>query len=225
LCRGLRCASNIRVALGPEEIGDRLFTTSLCVLGWMAESRTTPEQPIASKFPVTPEFGKGHLIKYEQESLEAQAHLSVSAVVNPQVSFATTFSKRRYKVANSIEEDSIIATNVASSRMVLIYCEARGLHLMMYGADLVEGICIELLKKLLCNGLPTTTHDNALSRLRTWQSSSFVSATGNAIPGDELVRPVYEEDQQVDPDHKHCGQGSRRETLLLGFRTSPLWTR
>jgi len=188
LCRGLRCTSNIKVALGPTENGHRLFTTSLCVLGWTAESRTTPEQPIASKFSVTSKFEKGHLIKYEQESLEAQAHLSVPAIVTPQLSFATTFSKRRYKVANSIEEDSITATNVASSRMVLIYCEARGLHLLMYGADLVEGICIELLKKLLCNGLPTFTHDNALSRLRTRQSTSFVSVTGNAIPGDELVR-------------------------------------
>lgn len=188
LCRGLRCASNIRVALGQDEHGDRLFTTSLCVLGWTAESRTTPEQPIASKFSVTSELGKEHLVKYEQESLEVQAHLSVPAVVTPQVSFATTFSKRRYKVANSIDENSIIATNLASTRTVLIYCEARGLHLMMYGADLVEAICIELLKKLLCNGLPTFTHDNALSRLQTWQSTSFVSATGNAIPGDELVR-------------------------------------
>lgn len=188
LCRGFSCPLNVRIALGPKDSGDRLFTTSLCILSWTAESRTTPEQPIASKFSVTSGFVKGRLTKYEQESLEVQAHLSVPAVVTPQVSFATMFSKRRYKVANSIEEASIIATDIASTSTVLIYCETRGLHLMMYGADLIEGICIELLKKLLCTGLPKFIHDNALSRMQTWQNSSFVSATRNVIPGEELVR-------------------------------------
>ena len=188
LCRGLRCLENLRVALGPKEDGDRLFTTSLCILGWTAESRTTPGQPIASKFSVTSGFMKGRIIKYEQESIEAQAHLSVPTVVTPQLSFATTFSKRRYKVANSIDEDSITATNLASTSIVLIYCETRGLHLMMYGADLIEGICVELLKKLLCAGHPEFFHNSTLGRIRTWQNSSFVSATENVIPGEELVR-------------------------------------
>ena len=131
---------------------------------------------------------KGRIIKYEQESIEAHAHLSLPAVVTSKLSFATTFSKRRYEVANSIDENSITATNLASTSIILIYCETRGLHLMMYGADLIERICIGLLKKLLRDGLPDFSHDNALGRIRKWQNLPFVSATKNTITVEEFVR-------------------------------------
>ncbi|MCJ1432443.1 hypothetical protein MMC27_001799, partial [Xylographa pallens] len=83
-------------------------------------------------------MGKTKVVKRQVDSLQAQISLSAALPVAPQILGGVTLSKKRYKIANSIDHDSEIAMHIAVAAIVLVYCEKSGIHLNMDGAELLE---------------------------------------------------------------------------------------
>jgi hypothetical protein len=190
VCEGKNCNGNIRISLAAEEAGQRLHTTSPCVLGWFAIGRHSPDSTIWKRLSATAEFKQKTLVKYAVKEFQVQAQLSVPVVLSPQIGCAVTFSKQNYAIANSIDHDSIIAMERAAASVVLIYDESRRLHLIFDGADVIEMCCIQFLREIGCDPsyLPPFSHSSALLRLQTWLCSNFVSIRGTYFTGDHLVR-------------------------------------
>jgi hypothetical protein len=189
-CDGQRCEANVCVALTPEELGERIYTTSPCVLGWAAQSRAKPDSPLWETLSTTKEFRNKVLTKYKVNEFRALAQLSAPVAISPQIGGAITFSKKSYKVANSIDHASILAMEIAAATVVLIFDERRGFHISCDGADIIEMLCLQYLRNMYhdASHFPPFTHTTALQRLGTWYQSSFVSPTGTYITGDHLVR-------------------------------------
>jgi hypothetical protein len=189
-CTGQDCDSNQRVALAAGESGIRLFSTSPCVLGWAGKSRVQPSSPLWKTLSVTDNFKRKPLIKYEVTEFQAQAQLSIPTIVASQIGGAITFSKRNYKIANTIDNESILAMGKAAELVVLIYDEKRGMHLACDGADLIEILCVHYLRDMGrdASSFPQFNHPNALLRLPTWYQSRFFSPMGICFTGDQLIR-------------------------------------
>jgi hypothetical protein len=139
---------------------------------------------------VTDNFKRKPVIKYEATGYQAQAQLSIPTLVTPQIGGAVTFSKRNYEIANTIDNESILAMGKAAELVVLIYDEKRGMHLACDGADLIEILCIHYLRDMGrdASSFPQFNHPNALLRLPTWYQSRFVSLMGICFTGDQLIR-------------------------------------
>lgn len=207
-CDGQQCGSNVCVALTAEEPGERVYTTSPCVLGWAAKGRTKPDSPLWNTLKVSTKFRKHEYTKYEVKEFQAQAQLSIPAVVSPQIGGAISFAKRNYKVANSIDHASNLATDIAAATVVLIFDERRGIHFACDGADIIEILCSQYLVAmgLDTSDFPPFTHPTASQRIRTWLQSSFVSPTGTYITGDFLVREASKKVSQLVELTKNASQ-------------------
>ncbi|KAL9607641.1 MAG: hypothetical protein Q9167_007464 [Letrouitia subvulpina] len=190
LCKGDQCHLNVRVSFSEEQDCVTIQTTKPCILGWNVESRTEPTTPLWDILPVTRSFKRKELTSYNLKELQVQAQLSAPLVVNPLIGGAATFGKTHYGIEESIDSTSLLALEVAAVATVLIYDEFRGVHLLCEGADIIELICMQYLRRLgLQNSdLPAFNHHTALGRCRTWYSSAFVLRSGNQISGDQLVR-------------------------------------
>ena len=213
-CGGKQCESNVCVALTATEPGERIYTTSPCVLGWATQGRTKPDSPIWNTLPVTSDFRKKTFTKYDLTEVQALGQLTIPAIVSPQIGAGITFSKRFYEVANSIDHASKLAMGIAAATVVLIFDERRGLHIACDGADIIEMLCLQLLKNLGHNSsyLPPFAHPTALQRLDTWYQSSFVTPTGTYITGDCLVR---EASKRISELVWHTKTASKRDKALL----------
>ena len=189
-CRGDQCHLNVRVSLSEEQDCVTIQTTTPCILGWYVESRTEPTTPLWDSLPVSDSFKKRELTSYLLKELQIQAQLSASLVANPLIGGAATFGKVYYGIEGSIDNTSLLALETAAVATVLIYDELRGVHLLCEGADIIELICLQYLRRLgLQNSdLPAFNHYTPLERCRTWYSSAFVLRSGNQISGDQLVR-------------------------------------
>jgi hypothetical protein len=139
---------------------------------------------------VTEEFRKREFVKHPVKEFQALAQLSVPVIVTPQIGGAITFSKQNYRIAHSIDHDSVLAMETAATAVVLIFDEKRRIHLLCDGADIIEMLCVQYLRNIGLSGssLPDFTHSTPLLRLQTWYRSNFVSATGKQLTGDHLVR-------------------------------------
>ena len=198
-CNGQSCETNVCVALTAKELGERIYTTSPCVLGWAAQSRTKPDSPLWETLKVTKGFRNKELAKYNMKEFQALAQLGIPGIVSPQVGGAITFSKTNYEVSNSIDHASILAMEMAAMTIVLIFDERRGFHFSCDGADIIEVLCLQYLGAVDCDpsSFPPFTHPTALQRLKTWYKSSFVSPIGTYITGDHLVREASKKVSQL----------------------------
>ena len=189
ICDGKRCQSNFSIALTAEENGERLYMTTPCVLGWPAETRKSARQPIATKLSISDAMGKRKVVKRQVDSLQAQVSLSAALPVAPQILGGVTFSKKRYKVANSIDHDSELAMNIAVAAVVLVYCETSNVHLNMHGAELLETLCVSFLNQMHCREYPTS-FDNGTAeiRLQCWKGSTFLTPQLFVVSGSNLLR-------------------------------------
>lgn len=210
MCDGSSCEQHLPVALNDKETGERLVTTTPCVLGWTVETRSHAARPIATTLAVTSALSKRKITKKFIASYQFQAALGAPFPVSPQILGGMTFSKKRYIVANSIDLDSDIATNMAAATTVLVYCEKRGIHLLITGADLIEIICMHLLQQTNYNSsMDFFTYGTAETRLRSWTDSMFQMPHLEAIAGSKLVRQasklissLYDTTKNVSRDHK-----------------------
>ena len=190
LCNGENCQSNLAVALSDEEQGQRLFTVSPCILAWNAETRASATRPIAAEMSVSREFIKRKVIKRQVESYQVQGALSAPFPLTPQILGGITFSKKRYLVANSIDRDSDLALGRAAAAIVLVYCERSGIHLLTSGAEVIDILCLHLLRDTSYNQdiPPAFETGSAESRLQEWKSQNFQTIAQLLIPGQRLVR-------------------------------------
>lgn len=214
-CRGERCDDNVRIALTSAEAGERLYTTTPCVLGWTAESRTAPTQLlwVKDRLAVSNDFKKRVLERYVMKELQALAQLSVPAVVTPQIGGAVTFAKRKYQVAHSIDHKSDLAMEMAAAAVVLLFDESRGIHITCDGADMIEVLCLQYLHSMgIASDLPRFCHTTALNRLRTWHHSGFRSLTGQLVTGDHLIR---EASSRISRFVEYTRQKTERKSGLL----------
>lgn len=117
-----------------------------------------------------------------------QAQLSVPFAVTPQIAGAVTFSMRTFKVSNSIDEESQIMLLRSISVPVLIYCERRGLHLLMEGADVVEEIAGQLLRETGYLGIAEIVGPQAGDRIYKWSNTMFITPSRLSISGRVLLR-------------------------------------
>jgi hypothetical protein len=186
LCNGENCKKTVSMDFTDP---DRIHFKSPCVLGWAAHTRVSPRDPIARKIEISASFAKRKEITYSASSFHLQAQLGYSGVLQAQSVAGITFDMKRYNVANSIPYNSILATALTEVATVLVYCEERGIHLAMHGADLVEAICMNLLDQLLVSeeSMPSFSQPCAIERMRTWRESTFITSSGLLVPGAVLV--------------------------------------
>ncbi|MCJ1392697.1 hypothetical protein MMC18_005568 [Xylographa bjoerkii] len=188
-CRGRRCQANVPVSFVPTDGSERILMNTPCILDWTAETRHYATRPIAKTVSISPAMGKRKMVKRQVDSLQAQISLSAALPVAPQILGGVTFSKKRYKIANSIDHDSELAMNIAAAAIVLIYCEKSGIHLNMNGAELLETLCVSLLNQMDCREYPSCFDSGtAETRLQSWRNSTFLTSFLSVVAGSALVR-------------------------------------
>ena len=199
ICGGKRCKGNGIVTSN----GDLMLPRqSPCILGWPAAIRSSPSIPIAKKVKLSARFVGNVCTSASFESAQVQAQVGwqgMSGLVG------VTFKMKQYKVANSVKSGSTLASLLSELATVLIYCEERGIHLAMHGADVIETLCMQRLNDLLWSGsidrpessvvniyneeahhLPRFVHSRAVERMATWRTSTFTTHSG-FLSGEELV--------------------------------------
>ena len=117
------------------------------------------------------------------ESFQGQVRLSVPAPVTPQFAGTVTFSKIRYKVANSIEPNSVIALGRATAATALVYCEKRGQHLLLEGADVLEEIVMQLLNEIGCTTPLQIDLVDVVARIHRWANMTLITRFRLSVPG------------------------------------------
>ncbi|KAG8526585.1 uncharacterized protein KY384_008786 [Bacidia gigantensis] len=193
-CDGTLCNKNLCVATDANEPGERLLTTTPCILGWEVEGRSSATSALWDELQVSADFTKRPVKSLHLAELQAVAQLSVPLPDTPQIGAAATFAVNNYVVNHSIESESRLAMEEAAAATVLIYDERRQLHLLCDGADIMEVLCLQYIRELGLSeaNLPLFTHTNALGRLQTWYQSAFISLTGTRLSGDLFVRKASE---------------------------------
>ncbi|MCJ1318451.1 hypothetical protein MMC15_003779 [Xylographa vitiligo] len=187
ICDGQNC--HVSISFAPGKKGEPLTMTTPCVLDWTAETRNHAGRPIAKCVEISTAMTKRKVVKRHVDSLQAQVSLSAMLPVAPQILGGVTFSKKRYKIANSIDHDSEIAMNIAVAAIVLVYCEKSGVHLNMNGAELLETVCVSLLQQMDCRDVPGFFESGtAETRLQSWRNSTFLTSHLSLVPGSDLVR-------------------------------------
>ncbi|MCJ1385892.1 hypothetical protein MMC17_009016 [Xylographa soralifera] len=189
ICDGLECQNNVSVFFAATEGGEWLMMTTPCVLDWTAEIRDYAARPIAKCVNISSEMGKRIVAKRQVDSLQAQFSLSAAFPIAPQILGGVTFSKKRYKIANSIDHDSNVAMNIAVAAVVLVFCEKSGIHLIMDGAELLETLCVSLLDQMDCRDYPSCfASGTAKARVQSWRNSTFLTPYLSVVAGSDLVR-------------------------------------
>lgn len=229
LCVGDQCHLNMRVSLKEREDGFTIQTRTPCILGWKAETRTHPTTPLWDVLALSTSFTKKREItSLALKEIQVQAQLSIPLPVNPMFGGAATFGKTHYRVSHSIDHTSLLAMESMAVATVLIYDEVRGVHLLCDGADIIELICMQLLRTLSLDesALPTFNHSTSLGRLRTWYNSVFTSQTGRQFSGDTLIREASVIISQLCETVKNVPNGSlpywSLQEVLRGGTVRPL---
>lgn len=189
ICDGQSCQTNIPVAISGTERGQMVFTITPCILDWNAEIRDSAGRPIAAELETSRDFTKRKIITRRVESYQLQGSLSAPFPLTPQILGGITFSKTRYQVANSIDQESEIALGLAAAAIVLVYCEKSAIHLLTSGSEIIDILCLDLLKQMGGCDIPSGLRTgNAETRLRGWATTNFQTTARLVIPGDKLVR-------------------------------------
>jgi hypothetical protein len=194
ICRGRYCTDRVHITLdGP----DKLHFNSQCLLGWVVNTRNSPNDRISSHMMPSNRFLERKAVTYTPRAVELQMQLGYSGGGATAVALTgVTFDMTRYTVSNSIPHNTLLATALSEMATILVYCERRKIHLAMHGADLVESICMQLVRELNSRSMPSFIHPCALERMRTWRESTFVTRSDLMVPGGEIVQHACDRLQQ-----------------------------
>ena len=200
-----------------------------CILGWKVESRTRPNEPLWTSLTLSGNFKQKEIGTFSLHEIQAQIQLIAPLSVSPQFGGAATFRKTHYRVAQSMDHDSHLASEAMAVATVLIYDESRQVHLLSEGSDIIELLCVNYLRNLglsdQIDEREVFTHKTSRERLNTWHDSNFQALTGRLITGDRMVRQatkvvsqLFEKIQEMPATSRPCWP---LENVLKGGLMTP----
>jgi len=191
LCHGQYCSRRVNV----RTAGIR--RNSPCILGWPAHTRESPISPIANKLAISQKFSQKRAFSLTLKNIQAQFTPGWSGPpVGVQASVGVSWSMKRYEIERRISFDPVYEMALTRQSVILVYCEERKVHLALHGADLIELLCVQRLRDVLCPvnqimGDETAhcfRHPSAIQRIPTWRESNFPTGDGELMPGEVLLR-------------------------------------
>ena len=192
VCGGKLCTEKVRIIMEKGKgMGFSLAPESPCILGWRAGIRETIYKPIAEDSAVSAEFRKHPKISLQPKTVSLTLQIGLSKVVNFGLNMGVSLDLKQYDVGSTIPMDM-----ETQSGSVLVYCETRRVHLLMTGADVIELVCIQLLKNQNCkiNSASFDRLNTATGRMVVWRTGIFPnqSEDDTYISGKELFRAASE---------------------------------
>lgn len=95
-----------------------------------------------------------------------------------------------FRVSNLIDDGSQIIPLRSISMLILIYCEKRGLHLLMEGADVIQEMARQLLWEMQCFNVPEIVSPHAKVRIDKWVNTMLISSSKFSISGQKLLHQL-----------------------------------
>jgi len=196
----------------------KLHRQSVCILGWPAYIRKSPDYRIAKAIPLSESFTKSVAASVTLESFQCQFTFGWQiGGATLQGGVSGTCKSNRFNISSSSpsSDDTFLMQYVAEAP-ILIFCEERKIHLAISGADLIEELCIQSLKDCNCDDQeiynsevggklrPRFVRITADKRLETWRLSRFRSPSGLIIAGDKLVLDACQRISRLIEATKSC---------------------